>query len=109
MTFSTGIFLTLIRFYEPLFRVVLINNIYEFWGEIYNTTSKDEEEPLSTFLNSSLNVELVFIILESITTFANQVESKMRGSKSQIRSKVIGLDGIEIVEATPLDFKVSDI
>lgn len=82
MTFSTGIFLTLIRFYEPLFRVVLINNIYEFWGEIYNTTSKDEEEPLSSFLNSSLNVELVFIILQSITTFANQVESKMRGSKN---------------------------
>lgn len=28
MTFSTGIFLTLVRLYEPLFRVIILENIY---------------------------------------------------------------------------------
>lgn len=35
MTFSTGIFLTLVRLYEPLFRVLFIQIIYQFWGSIY--------------------------------------------------------------------------
>jgi len=81
MTFSTGIFLTAIRLYEPLFRLILINNIYEFWGEINASYKKDEEElPLSSFLNSSLNVELVFIILRSITTFAMQADYLTRNN-----------------------------
>jgi len=75
MTFSTGILLTLARFYEPLFRFLIIKDIYEFWGEVYKDKSKEQEEQvnndaLSSFLNSSLNVELVFIILKSITFFA---------------------------------------
>jgi hypothetical protein len=88
MTFSTGIFLTLVRFYEPLFRFVFIKSVYEFWGEIYTNDKAEENDALSSFINSSLNVELVFIILQSVTTFANQVESKLRGSKNQIHSKV---------------------
>ena len=28
MTFSTGIFLTLVRLYEPLFRVIILQNMY---------------------------------------------------------------------------------
>lgn len=81
MTFSTGIFLTLVRFYEPLFRFLFIKNVYEYWGLIYGQDSTEldhqvNNDSLSSFLNSSLNVELVFIILESITTFA-----KKRGNK----------------------------
>jgi len=81
MVFSTGIFLTAIRLYEPLFRLILMNSIYEFWGEINAEYKKDEEElPLSSFLNSSLNVELVFIILRSITTFAMQADYMTRNN-----------------------------
>jgi len=35
MTFSTGIGLTAVRFFEPLFRFLMISKIYEYWGEIY--------------------------------------------------------------------------
>lgn len=77
MTFSTGIFLTVVRLYEPLFRLLVIKQIYEFFGEIYEPKEGDAfvdaqiaNDALSTFLMSSLNVELVFIILKSISTFA---------------------------------------
>jgi hypothetical protein len=36
MTFSTGIFLTGIRMYEPLFRFLALQKIYQFWGEVYD-------------------------------------------------------------------------
>ena len=35
MTFSTGIFLTIVRLYEPLFRVMIFQLIYQFFGQIY--------------------------------------------------------------------------
>ena len=88
MTFSTGIFLTIVRLYEPLFRYLFLTKIYQFWGEIYMgedqaadlQEKRIDNDALSTFLSSSLNVELVFIILESITTFA---ATDGRISKSQ--------------------------
>jgi len=44
MTFSTGIFLTLVRLYEPLFRVIILQNIYEFFGKIYEPKFKDSKD-----------------------------------------------------------------
>jgi hypothetical protein len=35
MTFSTGIFLTFVRMYEPLFRTMICQLIYQFFGDIY--------------------------------------------------------------------------
>ena len=32
MTFSTGIFLTAVRLYEPLFRVIILQTIYQYFG-----------------------------------------------------------------------------
>lgn len=83
MTFSSGIFLTAVRFYEPLFRFLIIKDIYEFWGEIYMSEAKEEEvqinnDALSSFLNSSLNAELIFIILKSINFFS---ESQQRTNR----------------------------
>ena len=83
MTFSSGIFLTAVRFYEPLFRFLIIIDIYEFWGEIYMSEAKEEEvqinnDALSSFLNSSLNAELIFIILKSINFFS---ESQQRTNR----------------------------
>ena len=43
MTFSSGIFLTAVRFYEPLFRFLILKDIYEYWGEIYKSEDKEEE------------------------------------------------------------------
>lgn len=76
MCFCTGIFLTVIRLFEPLFRVILIKQWYEYFGDLYDDEKSDEKnkqlnnDSLSTFLSSSLNVELVFIILKSITNFS---------------------------------------
>ena len=79
MTFSTGIFLTLVRLYEPLFRVMFIQAIYQFWGSIYEPKLKGaksidelkaQDQALNSILTSSLNVELVYIILKSITSFS---------------------------------------
>jgi hypothetical protein len=85
MTFSTGIFLTAVRFYEPLFRFLIVKDIYEYWGEIYSDESTEQEQQinndaLSSFLNSSLNVELVFIILKSINFFSEEYVKKLRRS-----------------------------
>jgi hypothetical protein len=77
-TFTTGIFLTAVRLAEPLFRLIVIQEIYQFWGDIYEPSGESQEQlqiandALSTFLTSSLNVELVFIILTSITAFTVQ-------------------------------------
>lgn len=68
--------MTVIRLFEPLFRVILIKQWYEYFGDLYDDEKSDEKnkqlnnDSLSTFLSSSLNVELVFIILKSITNFS---------------------------------------
>ena len=41
MTFSTGIFLTIVRLYEPLIRMLLLQWIYSFFGEIYEPELAD--------------------------------------------------------------------
>jgi len=98
MTFSTGIFLTLVRFYEPVFRYIFFQSVYEFWGEIYEDDKSQvdyvNQDALSSFLNSSLNVELVFIILESITKFASKGKN----------SKVIDREGKNVIAYERIDF-----
>ena len=41
MTFSTGIFLTLVRMYEPLFRVLILQLLHQFFGSIYEPKLQD--------------------------------------------------------------------
>ena len=79
MTFSTGIFLTGARLFEPFFRYTILLHYYQFYGEFYKETSEVsaeqrtvQKEALSGFLSSSLNVELVYTILESVTTFVRK-------------------------------------
>ena len=43
MTFSTGIFLTIVRLYEPLIRMLLMQWIYGFFGEIYEPELADAD------------------------------------------------------------------
>jgi hypothetical protein len=85
VSFSTGIFLTAARMFEPLFKLLVYKQIWQFWGEIYEPKEGEQNEEerqiandsLSTFLTSSLNVELVFIILTSITAFADKDSTKL--------------------------------
>ena len=69
---STGIWLSLVRLFEPFF----IYLVKEFWYKCFGVVLKQDQDTiktqaLSTFLASSLNVELVHIILKGIKKFAN--------------------------------------
>ena len=44
MTFSTGIFLGLARLAEPLFRVIIMQSIYQFFGQIYEPKLSDSKD-----------------------------------------------------------------
>jgi len=44
MTFSTGIGLTAVRFFEPLFRFLMISKYYEYWGDIYEPKAEESTE-----------------------------------------------------------------
>jgi hypothetical protein len=44
MTFSTGMGLTAVRFFEPLFRFLMITKVYEFWGEVYEPKAEEGSE-----------------------------------------------------------------
>lgn len=79
MTFTTGIFLTGVRFAEPLIRVLCMESMYGFFGELYEPKLSDahgieelrrQDKALSQILTSSLNVELVYVVLKSITSFS---------------------------------------
>lgn len=91
MTFSTGIFLTGARLLEPFFRYILLQKWYQYYGE-EPPVDKDNLElfnvPLSNFITSSLNVELVYILLESITTFSKLTSVQSRtGIVTRIKNK----------------------
>lgn len=55
--------------------------LYQFYGDFYVEEGLSEAErevqnnALSGFLSSSLNVELVYILLESITTFSKKTSN----------------------------------
>ncbi len=64
--------------YEPLFRVLILQLTYQFFGQIYEPQLSDaagieelknQDKALNSILTSSLNVELVYVVLKSITSF----------------------------------------
>lgn len=65
--------------------------LYQFYGDFYeNVEGLTEAEmevqnnALSGFLSSSLNVELVYILLESITTFSRKTSNNQSEDNSII-------------------------
>ena len=71
----------MVRLYEPLFRVLILQIVYQFFGKIYEpklaenqsiAELKAQDQALNTILTSSLNVELVYVVLKSISSFASQ-------------------------------------
>ena len=64
--------MTVIRTREPYFKFLIKQQWLAFFGELMEekdieTSQKYINDSLATFLTSSLNVELVHVILESIT------------------------------------------
>lgn len=116
MTFSTGIFLTGARLFEPLFRYILWVKYYQYYGTFYESKENITEEEmelktnaLSSFLSSSLNVELVYTLLESITTFSkkssNAEDNAFLIQEKNQASKVNKLQQANII---PIDVNTSE-
>lgn len=66
---STGFLLAYIRTREPYFKYRINKTVKSLFGEIHekDKNEKDFNNTYSAFLNSSLNIELVHIILKCIT------------------------------------------
>lgn len=68
--FSTGLLLSAIRFNEPIFRFLCKKFILQCFGIIIEEEKEGlQTETISAFLASSLNIELVHVILKGIKKF----------------------------------------
>jgi|Transcript_34520 hypothetical protein len=67
---GTGIVMSFVRIQEPIFKHCVYTYIYEYFGEIYEAnagSSKTMDSTLLNFLMSSYNIELVHIILTTVS------------------------------------------
>ena len=65
---STGTILTIIRIQEPYFKFLMISKFKQCFGILHEASTDDQiNDSLASFINSSLNIELVHVILSSIT------------------------------------------
>ena len=67
---ATGIFLSYFRMREPVFKKVMTKYIYQFFGELSDEDDGSKstmDSTLLSFLMSSLNIELVHIILTTVS------------------------------------------
>ena len=84
---SQGLLLPLVRMSEPFFFRILGNKLAKALPYTRYDDDEEEEEmaPLFSFLTSSLNVELVYIILKGITQFSyiNKGEDAITQEKSK--------------------------
>jgi hypothetical protein len=70
----TGFFMSIIRAREPYFRFLISKQFKSWFGILIdedddNISKQYVNDSLATFLTSSLNVELVHVILEAITKY----------------------------------------
>lgn len=68
----TGLLLGVIRLFEPYFLHLIKRTVWGFFGELINDEEMEKKgkyknDTITTFLTSSLNVELVHIILSTIS------------------------------------------
>jgi hypothetical protein len=71
-TLSTGLIMAIIRCFEPYFIFICRKVFFMIYGKPWTIDDEQKkygklDDTISTFLNSSLNIELVHIILKSIT------------------------------------------
>ena len=67
---GTGILMSIVRMREPVFKAIVKRNMYQFFGELTDEEGdkgKGMDSTLLSFLMSSLNIELVHIILTTVS------------------------------------------
>lgn len=70
--FLTGMAMAFIRLFDPYFAFLVKRKFFQTFGSVIEEDQQGiKSEILSTFLASSLNIELVYIILAGITRFSN--------------------------------------
>lgn len=73
----TGTIMGLVRTQEPYYRFLMKSTVLGWFGIVLDEPSEGiSAEQLTTFLSSSLNIELVYIILTGITKFASKEQTK---------------------------------
>lgn len=74
--YMTGFFLAMVRMLDSFHRKIIKNYIKECFGwPIIKQEDEDyEAKPLNYFVTKSLNLELIYIILKSIGTFAKSTD-----------------------------------
>ena len=85
----TGFIMAMIRVSEPYFKFLIKKQIMEWFGILMDEKETENSESymndtLSTFLTSSLNVELVHVILKAITKHS---KGKITGKAHPVYSK----------------------
>jgi len=106
---SQGIWLSLLRLSEPAVLKTVKTQLPDWWpcckkGREEALRTAEENGTLASFLATSFNVELVYIILKGITKFAKEKKKIDSGEKQPKDSKIkrriskstINLDYIEI-------------
>lgn len=64
----TGLLMSFVRMREPIFKRRIYYLIYQYFGEIYGEDKPEKmDSTLMSFLMSSLNIELVHIILTTVS------------------------------------------
>lgn len=62
--FGNGVFLTIVRLMDPIYRFIVKQAFYENFGIVLKEEMEGiESKPLNTYLAESLNLELINIIL----------------------------------------------
>ena len=72
--FSTGTCLSLVRIIDPYYRHIIKVSILELFGFVIDEYDKNKKKnntkPLNNYLAESLNLELINIILQGVSGFA---------------------------------------
>lgn len=105
----TGLILGVIRLFEPYFLHLMKRYVWGFFGELISDEEMEKKgrymnDTITTFLTSSLNIELVHIILSTITKKCTKTKVNV-----DPRNKVLNMQEFEDKVTHTMDqIRISD-
>ena len=109
---ATGIIMSIVRMREPIFKATIGRFVWQFFGEMYAEGDKkggsNMDSTLLSFLMSSLNIELVHIILTTVSkntvgTPKSKSNYKVYQNYDHTNMNTFVLDSIEIEDKKSWD------